>query len=297
EEGGTSTSPCFSEQPILIPPDFEHDWRYGKYVVDSEGYSIKVNHFSDDEVSEEECDSDDDDDKKNKKSTLPAALKSSDKSHLEETEDREYIPIPIPVPPHDSKGVCLITFDGFHKEGTNGGYGAMLRHGNGTPIAAVAGGSEHSISAYYHTLEGLKSGLEAAQMFGIKSLYLVCNSERVCLTVRGAFISLDEGDCGYHPPESFKVVCHPCLQGKLSMNEPFDSVLEIMTDILTIGKCYYRSNGMVKAHVKEWNKPADYLAKLVRNPGEHKIFQPDELPDDLLTLLNEHGGRIPMIIK
>ncbi|KAI3928185.1 hypothetical protein MKW98_023786, partial [Papaver atlanticum] len=284
----------------------------------SEGYSVNVDHFSDDEVSEEEYDNDHDDDDNNddkkKKSALPEALKSavatiskklpmamkigksSHKSHtVIHTAEMKSIFYRL-VPFHDAKGVCLITFDGYHNKGTNGGYGAMLRNGNGTSIAAVAGGSQHCISAYYHTLEGLKSGLKVAQCLSIKSVYLVCNSERVCLTIRDALIRLDEGRCRLHPCESFEVVCIPCLKGKLNMNEPFDSVFEIVNDILAIAKHYYRSSGMVAAHVKEWNKPADYLSKLVRNPGEQKFFIPDELPDGLLALLNEHGGDIPFII-
>ncbi|KAI3874845.1 hypothetical protein MKW98_019418, partial [Papaver atlanticum] len=59
------------------------------------------------------------------------------------------------------------------------------------------------------------------------------------------------------------------------------------------GQRYYRSRGMLNAYLKEWNRPADYLAKLVRCPGKERKLKPEEFPDELRALVNQHGGEIP----
>ncbi|KAI3981316.1 hypothetical protein MKX01_004580 [Papaver californicum] len=191
------------------------------------------------------------------------------------------------------------TFDGYHKiKNSNGGYGAMLQSGDGTPLAAVAGGSKRCISAYYHILEGHQSGLDLAIQFqSIQFISFVCNSQRVCETLRNCFFSNANGVCRQHPSDTFDVVCSPCLQQKLTRDEPIEFVSPIIREILLKGQCYYRIERPVKAHVKEWNKSADYLAKLVCRPGEEKKFGPDEFPKALWALLKEHGGRNPFMIN
>ncbi|KAI3840797.1 hypothetical protein MKX03_001504, partial [Papaver bracteatum] len=206
----------------------------------------------------------------------------------------------IEMPLHDTKGVFLLTFDGYYKknisQGGNGGYGAMLRCGDGTPVAAVAGGSRLWISEYFHTLEGLKSGLDLAISHDIEAMYCVCNSRRVCETLRDCFIDNDEGECLYHPDDQFDLVCRPCLQSKLKKEEPFDLVYEVVREIVQKGQRYYRCDeGLVEAHVKEWNKPADFLAKFERRPGVERDLAPEEFTDDLRALVNQHGGRNPFI--
>ncbi|KAI3840796.1 hypothetical protein MKX03_001503, partial [Papaver bracteatum] len=52
---------------------------------------------------------------------------------------------------------------------------------------------------------------------------------------------------------------------------------------------------LVEAHVKEWNKPADFLSKFERRSGVERDLAPEEFTDDLRALVNHHGGRNPFI--
>lgn len=63
--------------------------------------------------------------------------------------------------------------------------------------------------------------------------------------------------------------------------EPFDLVYEVVREIVQKGQRYYRSfEGLVESHVKEWNKPTDFLAKFERGLGVDTDLAPDEFPND-----------------
>ncbi|MCL7051806.1 hypothetical protein MKW94_005294 [Papaver nudicaule] len=309
--GGSCPSPSSpsltSQSSQQTTQTYEENWRYNTYIEDNDGFAIRINHLPEDEVSDESGAEDVAKNKSTPQQTASAAHRSDVTRMTKELVMAMKIGEPshtshatrIAMPHHDKKGVFLLTFDGYHSsKAKNGGYGAILRCGNGTPVAAVAGGSKYKISPFFHTLEGLQKGLDLVIVRGIKSVYCVCNSQRVCEILRDCFIFNNEGGCRRHPHNLFDFVCPHCLQCKLTAEEPFNLVIHTLKDIVRKGQQFYRQRqGLVGAHVKEWNKPADYLAKLVRGPGEERKLAPEEFSDDLLALVNQHGGRNPFIYK
>lgn len=168
QEGGLSSfgplSAYHDKQIVGLPQNYEEDWRYNEYVQDINGYDVRINHFSEDEVFEKSGDDDTD----AKKTSAPSSLPRSDITRmigmhlLVAKVEQSSQPSPrtgILLPLHDTKGVYLLTFDGYYtknnNQGENGGYGTLLRCGDGTPVDVVAGGSKLWISSYFHTLEGL----------------------------------------------------------------------------------------------------------------------------------------------
>ncbi|XP_026386185.1 uncharacterized protein LOC113281613 [Papaver somniferum] len=264
------------ESGNIVPRQtFEENWTIGKYVTDMHGYEIPDDHFmSEDEVS-------DDGDVACMTNQLSRA--KIGKSHVTEC---------ISLPPHDPEDVFLLTFDGHRKKEVNGGYGALLRCANGQPVVAVAGGSRRSISAFYHTLEGFLAGLELAVLANVPAVFCACNSHRVFNTLSECFIFNSEGGCRRHPEDSFDLVCQPCLNRNLTIEERVDEGLfyEIVQKIVETGQQYYRDCGILKAYMKELNRPADFLAKLVPTPGEEWKLKPEQFPAALMALVNQHGG-------
>ncbi|KAI3878255.1 hypothetical protein MKX03_005084 [Papaver bracteatum] len=190
------------------------------------------------------------------------------------------------MPPPDTEDDFILTFDGYHrKKGKNGGYGALLRTRNGVPIAAVAGGSQRWISPYYHTLEGFLSGLDLVIAANVDSISCICNSYRLSEALSGCFIFNKEGRCRSHPDATFDVVCSICLKYRLSKDEPLDLICDIVRKIVIKGQRFYHTCGFMDCSGKEWNNPADFLAKLVRNPGEERVLTPEEFPEDLWNRL------------
>ncbi|KAI3895570.1 hypothetical protein MKX03_011779, partial [Papaver bracteatum] len=164
------------------------------------------------------------------------------------------------------------------------------------PVAAVAGGSESCISAFYNNLEGFLSGIRLAQLAKVPAVFFACNSKRVFVTLRECFMFNSEGCCRNHPDQHFDLVCLTCLIGKLTLEERVytDYFHDLVRMIVAKGQCYYRSNRvMLNSYLKEWNRPADFLAKLVDCPGEEKMLHPNQFPGELKDLLSKHEPKIP----
>ncbi|KAI3874847.1 hypothetical protein MKW98_019420 [Papaver atlanticum] len=283
----------------VILPKCKENWRSSTYVTDRHGYVYTDDHFrSDDEVSEDDDDGDDAEKKESVVETISAgvACMTDELSAMEvgispDTTSTEC----IRLPPHDPESVFLVTFDGHHKKNNNGGYGEMLRCDNGRSVAAAAGGSKCCISAFYHILEGFLSGINLAILGNVPAVFFACNSKRVFETLWEFFIFNSEGSCRHHPDEPFDLVCRTCLNWELTLEEQVyeDYFYDIVRKIVGKGQRYYRDRGMLNAYLKEWNRPADYLAKLVRCPGEERKLKPEEFPDELRDLVDQHGGEIP----
>ncbi|KAI3914107.1 hypothetical protein MKW92_002062, partial [Papaver armeniacum] len=274
-------------------PKCEVNWRSSTYVTDNQGYEYPDDHFrSDNEVSE---DGDDAEKKDSAVETTSAgvACMTDELSAMEvgTSPSTEW----IRLPPHDPESVFLVTFDGHHKKNSNAGYGALLRCDNGRAVAAVAGGSKCCISAFYHMLEGFLAGLNLAISVNVPAVFFACNSKRVFDTLWEFFIFNSEGHCRHHPDGPFDLVCRTCVNWSLTLEEQVyeDYFYNIMWKIVEKGQRYYRDRGMLNAYLKEYNRPADLLAKLVVCPGEEKKLKPDQFPVELKKLLRYHERKIP----
>lgn len=171
-----------------------------------------------------------------------------------------------------------------------GGYGVLLKRVGGGSVLAKAGYALEGVSALYHTIKGIKNGLEIISRYpNITKLFIASNSHSVNYIINSCFRSYCEGKCVLHDAqkeEYFKVFCEGYLEYKVKKDKHFNHILGFLKKIVLSGRNLYLEGTSIDSYVeKSVNKPADFLAKMELS----REFEPHHFPEELKRLIAGAG--------
>ncbi|KAI3931841.1 hypothetical protein MKW98_012251 [Papaver atlanticum] len=190
----------------------------------------------------------------------------------------------------------IIYADGFYRKGkgkgrkkssAKGGYGVLLKRVGGESVLAKAGCALEGVSALYHTIEGIKNGLDIVSRYpDITKLFIASNSHSVNEIINYCFKSNCEGKCVLHGISCFKVFCEGCLEYNVPKDEHFNLILEFLTQIVLSGRHLYQEGTFIASYVeRSVNRPADFLAKMELS----REYEPPYFPEELKRLIAGAG--------